>query len=551
MSIIERLKKIIQGRSKNENVVQMESDLDNSNQYAKTRRHRKEGANCNDGKYSYNGSEARSNKGSQNRHYKSFKNNKRKGYRNYRRYNDLGNINSDSVKFDFGSWTVDAFQVEKVEGKLRFHDLDLSDRLMRGICESGYKYCTPIQSLILPHACQGRDVSGKAQTGTGKTAAFLVTVFKRLMNNSIENQKAGTPRVLVMAPTRELVIQIEKDARSIGKYCNLNIQSVFGGINYEKQRRQLEGKIVDILVATPGRLLDYQEQGVLDLGQVEILVIDEADRMLDMGFIPDMKKIIRATPSKGKRQTLLFSATLTNDIIRLASSWTKDSLSFEVEAKELTSENIEQLAYIASNKEKFAIMYNIISTNRLNRTIIFGNRRDEVSILADMFKACGIACGVLSGDITQAKRIKTLDDLRLGKIQVLCATDVAARGIHINGITHVFNFSLPDDPEDYVHRIGRTGRAGEEGTSIIFATEEDSYLIPKIESFTKRKLNYINPDEDLVTLPEEIIDIIKGFKPIKVRDSNFNRRRNSMERHKGSSSKRSMGGRHRYGKKMR
>lgn len=440
---------------------------------------------------------------------------------------ELKNINAEDEVVDFGNWDISEFQVEEKDGMLRFHDLGLSPRLMRGIYECEYKYCTPIQQLILPESLKGKDVSGKAQTGTGKTAAFLITLFTRLMEKGREEEIKGAPRALIMAPTRELVIQIEKDARNIGKYCGLTIQSVFGGINYEKQKRQIENKNIDILVATPGRLLDYKEQGVLDLSHVEILVIDEADRMLDMGFIPDMKKIISSTPSKSKRQTMLFSATLNQDILKLASQWTKDPLSFEVESKEITSENIEQIAYIASDNEKFAIIYNMISQDMLSRVIIFGNRRDEVASLTDMFKACGLSCGLLSGDVTQSRRIKTLEELRNGTIRILCATDVAARGIHVDGITHVFNYSLPEDPEDYVHRIGRTGRAGEKGVSVIFATEEDSYLIPKIEGYTKHKLNYINPDENLVILPDDLVKILKQFK------SGRGRRRSGALREKG------------------
>ncbi len=434
-----------------------------------------------------------------------------------RNKNEMKHMNVEAEYVDFGNWDISEFQVEEKSDMLRFHDLGLSDRLMRGIYECEYKYCTPIQKLILPKSINGQDVSGKAQTGTGKTAAFLVTLFKRLSEDEETNSIKGAPRALIMAPTRELVIQIEKDARNIGRYCNFNIQSVFGGINYDKQKRQIENSCIDILAATPGRLLDYMEQGILDLSRVKILVIDEADRMLDMGFIPDMKKIINATPPKTKRQTMLFSATLNHDIIRLASQWTHNPVSIEVESKEITSENIEQIAFIASNKEKFAIIYNMVCNHNLSRVIIFGNRRDEVARLTDMFKACGISCGLLSGDVSQNRRIKTLEELRNGTIRVLCATDVAARGIHVDGVTHVFNYSLPDDPEDYVHRIGRTGRAGEKGASIIFATEEDSYLIPKIETYTKHKLNYINPDEEYVLIPDDLAKILKKFRAVKSR----------------------------------
>ena len=438
--------------------------------------------------------------------------NKAKGRQN--KNAELKNINMEDEAADFGNWDISEFQVEEKEGMLRFHDLGLSPKLMKGIYECEYKYCTPIQQLILPESLKGKDVSGKAQTGTGKTAAFLITLFTRLMNNELENRKKGTPRALIMAPTRELVIQIEKDARNIGRYCGLTIQSVFGGINYEKQKRQIENKFIDILVATPGRLLDYKDQGVLDLSEVEILVIDEADRMLDMGFIPDMKKIISAAPSKSKRQTMLFSATLNQDILRLAAQWTKDPLSFEVESKEITSENIEQIAYIASDKEKFAIIYNIISQDMLSRVIIFGNRRDEVARLTDMFKACGLSCGLLSGDVTQSRRIKTLEELRNGTIRILCATDVAARGIHVDG------------------------RAGEKGVSVIFATEEDSYLIPKIETYTKHKLNYINPEESLVVIPDDLNKILKQFKSGRARRKSGHLREKRVKNRKEVSNRR-------------
>jgi len=418
-------------------------------------------------------------------------------------------------------WTISDFQIAEVEGKQRFHDFNIPDKIMRAIQSLKYEYCTPIQALIIPEAFLGKDLSGKAQTGTGKTAAFLVTIFRHLLEKSESaGRKKGTPRVLIMAPTRELVIQIEKDARDVGKYCGFNIQSVFGGINYEKQRKQIENRNIDILVATPGRLLDYKEQGVLDLSGLEILVIDEADRMLDMGFIPDMKEIIKSAPPKGVRQTLLFSATLSKDIIRLASQWTKNPLSFEVDSKEMTAEHIEQLAYIVENREKFPLMYNIINNLSLSRVIVFGNRRDEVAKLADMFAITGISCGILSGDISQAKRIRTLEDLRNGKIRILCATDVAARGLHVDDISHVFNFTLPDDPEDYVHRIGRTGRAGAKGVSILFATEEDSYYIPRIEKFTGHKLRYINPEESELLLPEDLKKLVPTYKSYSSRAHN-------------------------------
>ena len=526
MSFLKKLKRMIIGESKpvaSIKVVEVSPETKNRKQYSERppRVSKNQNVSKNNNRNQDKNKEKRE-RDSYNVEYRGFETenskNEKRGHSSNRRKRkgrhrcdeSVSHINPDFIAETFSSWSADEFVVAEEAGKMRFHDLDIPASIMRGIFNAGYQYCTPIQKLIFPAAFKGVDVSGKAQTGTGKTAAFLITIFKRLLENSKEKREKGSPRVLIMSPTRELVIQIEKDARVLGKYTGLTIQSVFGGINYEKQRRQVEEKVIDILIATPGRLLDYEEQRVLNLSQVEILVIDEADRMLDMGFITDMKRIVSATPAKGTRQTMLFSATLTPEILKLASSWTKDALSFEVEAKELTAEAIEQRAYIVTDREKFPLIYNMITNENLSKVIIFGNRRSEVSRLADLFKVAGISCGVLSGDVSQTRRIRTLEDLRSGKIRVLCATDVAARGLHVSDISHVFNFSLPDDPEDYVHRIGRTGRAGASGVSILFATEEDAYVIPRIEQFTGHKLNYITPNEELVELSVDLNEKISA-----------------------------------------
>lgn len=401
------------------------------------------------------------------------------------------------------SWDVSKFKVPPVEGKTRFHDFELPVPLMHAIFDLGFEHCTPIQAEILPSTLTGKDGFGRAQTGTGKTAAFLISIITRLLNNPIGGDRPhGTPRILVVAPTRELVLQISEEARQLTRYTDIKILSVFGGMDYVKQKRQLTSESVDIVVATPGRLLDFQRRKDISLRKIEVLIIDEADRMLDMGFIPDVRKIIHSTPAKDKRQTLLFSATLTGEITRLAAQWTRDPVFIEIEPEQVAVDSVDQIVYIVRIDEKFALLYNIIERQNLDLVLVFCNRRDEVRDLARMLSRYGINCATLSGDVPQDKRIRRLEHFKSGKIRVLVATDVAGRGIHIEGMNHVINFTLPRDPEDYVHRIGRTGRAGTLGTSISFADEEDAFYLPPIEEFIGRTLSCIEPDEEWLVLPE-------------------------------------------------
>ncbi|MFH1082191.1 MAG: ATP-dependent RNA helicase RhlB [Pseudomonadota bacterium] len=403
------------------------------------------------------------------------------------------------------AWDISQFRVPPAEGRTRFHDFALPDPLLHAISDLGYKYCTPIQAEILPSTLSGKDASGRAQTGTGKTAAFLIAVITRMLNNPIQGKRRpGTPRVLILAPTRELVLQISKEAQQLSKYCAIEVISVFGGMDYVKQRNQLIASSVDIIVATPGRLLDFQRRHDITLKKIEVLIIDEADRMLDMGFIPDVRKIIHSTPPKEKRQTLLFSATLTGQITRLASEWTISPVTVEIEPEQVAVNTVEQIVYIVTTDEKFALLLNIITRQDLSRALVFCNRRDEVRRLTEMLTRHGINCSMLSGDVPQKKRVLRLEEFKAGKIRVLVATDVAGRGIHIEGMDHVINFKLPHDPEDYVHRIGRTGRAGATGTSISFADERDAFFIPAIEEFMGRKLTCIEPEEEWLTMPEAV-----------------------------------------------
>ena len=392
---------------------------------------------------------------------------------------------------------TESVDIEPVEPpKVPFSDLDLDPRLQQAIADIGFTHCSSIQAESLPHSLEGKDLIGKAQTGTGKTAAFLITVINTLLKRPEQEERYnGEPRTLILAPTRELAMQIEKDAIDLIKHTPLTLMSIVGGMDYKKQQNRLENEIIDIVVGTPGRLIDFLNNKKLFLSEIEFLVIDEADRMLDMGFIPDVKRLIRQAPRNEYRQTLLFSATFNQDIINLSESWTFHPTHIEIEPESLANANVEKNIYITTSEEKFTLLYNIITQKELERVIVFCNRRDETRTLMERLKRKNIQAAVLSGEIPQHKRMRTLEDFRSGKLRVLVATDVAGRGIHIDGISHVVNYTLPEDPEDYVHRIGRTGRAGNTGISISFACEEDAFQIPDIEELLKEKLTCLQPEK--------------------------------------------------------
>jgi ATP-dependent RNA helicase RhlB len=414
------------------------------------------------------------------------------------------------------TWDISCFQVPEHPEKIRFHDMNLPVQIMHGIFDCKFEYCTPVQAEILPKALQGSDVTGRAQTGTGKSAAFLITIYKRLMEKRPDGKKLpGTPRALILAPTRELVLQIQKDAEKIGRYTKNQIISVFGGMDYEKQKKMLQNRIFDLMVATPGRLIDFKKQGIINLSKVEILVIDEADRMLDMGFIPDVRKIVYSTPDKKNRQTMFFSATLTPEVIQLASQWTRNPFQVEIEPDQVASKSINQVTYIVTDNQKFTLLYNLILQQNLERVLVFSNTREETRNLVQKLRLYNIDSSLLSGEISQIKRIQTLEDFKKGKIRVLVATDVAARGIHVDAISHVINYTLPQDSEDYVHRIGRTGRAGETGISISFASENDSFYIPAIEKLLGHKMECLYPAEELLTPLQPLPPRKQGSNPTK------------------------------------
>ena len=399
------------------------------------------------------------------------------------------------------AWDPATFVVEPAEGKKRFHDFDLPSEVMHGICDLGFKYCTEIQAMSLEQALAGKNIAGKAQTGSGKTAAFLVAILTRYLRTPENRAKTGgNPRALVIAPTRELVIQICKDADAIGKYCGLRSLAVYGGMDYDRQKREVLGAPVDLLVATPGRLLDFTKSHVINLANVDTLVIDEADRMLDMGFIPDVRRIMSYLPPKQKRTTMLYSATLNDTVMRLALNWMEEPFKAEVESETNATDTVRQVVYVIRAKDKFTVLYNHIALHPDSRAIVFCNRKSTTEDVYESLKVRGVSVDMLSGDVNQNKRLKVLDAFRAGQVKVVVATDVAGRGIDIKGLEYVINFDFPYEAEDYVHRIGRTGRAGSTGIAISFADEDESFAIPDIEEYIKEplKCTMIQDDDPLL-----------------------------------------------------
>jgi ATP-dependent RNA helicase RhlB len=414
----------------------------------------------------------------------------------------IGDNELERRRVGHAAWSLDLYQVPEVEGKKRFHDFDLPAEIMHAVADKGFQYCTPIQEMSLVHALAGKNVAGKAQTGTGKTAAFLVAILTRYLRTPEGRaDKGGRPRALVIAPTRELVIQICKDADELGKYCGLRSLAVYGGMDYERQKREVMDEPVDLLVATPGRLLDFARSRVIDLSMVDTLVIDEADRMLDMGFIPDVRTIIRKLPPKEKRGTMLYSATLSEDVMQLASQWMEEPVRVETEVEQVTTKTVKQVVYVVTSDEKFTVLYNHIQQFPESRILVFCNRRTTTDDVADSLERRGVRCETLSGDVNQNRRLRVLEDFRSGKTRIVVATDVAGRGLHVDDIGFVINFDFPYAPEDYVHRIGRTGRAGASGVAISFADEDESFTIPEIEKFINEELKctMLKADDPLLT----------------------------------------------------
>jgi ATP-dependent RNA helicase RhlB len=378
---------------------------------------------------------------------------------------------------------------------MKFDELNLPEQVMRGIADAGFTECTAIQEKTLPIALSGKDVAGQAQTGTGKTAAFLVTLFTRLLARPRET-KENHPRALILAPTRELVVQIENDAQLLGSHTGFSIQAIYGGVDYQKQRNALkEG--ADIIIGTPGRLIDYLKQKVYTLKQIEALVIDEADRMFDMGFIADLRFILRRLPPFDKRQNMMFSATLNQRVMELAYEFMNLPEKVSATPETMTAERVVQVLYHVASKEKFPLLLGLLRREGMIRTMIFVNTKRETEFLCDRLNANDFPCKVISGDVDQKRRLRILDDFKEGKLPILIATDVASRGLHIDGVSHVINYDLPQDAEDYVHRIGRTARAGAEGKAISLADENGAFHLEAIEEYSKQRIPVEWADDDL------------------------------------------------------
>ena len=407
-------------------------------------------------------------------------------------------------------WTPLDFPVEPLDGKTRFHDLGLHPSILHAIADLKFNYCTPVQAKLIPHTLEGKDATAKAQTGTGKSASFIITILATFTKIPQINNN-GTPRALILAPTRELVHQIEKDFKALARYTRFKILGIYGGTGDQEQQSALKSSPVDVIVATPGRLMDFMNKKLIHTSKVEIIVIDEADRMLDMGFIPDVRRIILTTPHKSRRQTLFFSATLTPEVLRLAQTWTNENaVQIEIDPEQTAADSIQQIVYITAEADKFKHVYNLIVSENLTRVILFVNRKDTAKFLASKLERYNQKCNVLSGDIPQDKRFKVLENFKNGKINLLVATDVAARGLHIENISHVINYDLPNEPDHYIHRIGRTGRAGASGISISFADETSSFFIPEIEKVLGYKIACEYPSE---ALEKELPEPRKIFHP--------------------------------------
>jgi ATP-dependent RNA helicase RhlB len=369
-----------------------------------------------------------------------------------------------------------------------FEQFDLHPLLQRGLADCGFTRCTPIQALSLPPALSGRDVAGQAQTGTGKTCAFLVAAMNRLLTTpALAERRSEDPRALVIAPTRELAIQIEKDARDIGRHTGLRLALIYGGVDYDKQRQLLKDGC-DIIIATPGRLLDYYKQHVFSLGTVEVMVIDEADRMFDLGFIADVRYLFRRLPAREQRQVMLYSATLSYRVLELAYEHMNSPEKVIVESEHVTADRVRQHIFFPAKEEKIPLLLNLLERHGPARSIVFVNTKAAAERVSERLARHGLKVGTLSGDVPQKKRETLLGRFQRGEIEMLVATDVAARGLHIADVSHVFNYDLPQDAEDYVHRIGRTARLGAEGDAISFACDLYAMALPEIETYIGQKI---------------------------------------------------------------
>jgi len=414
-----------------------------------------------------------------------------------------------------------------------FESLPIPEIVLKGIRDADFKYCTSIQEKTLPISLSGKDIAGQAQTGTGKTAAFLITLFTRLLNNPKPKPKRKgwvAPRALVIAPTRELARQIDIDARLIGGHCKLTIMCIYGGMDYEKQRNQIKNG-ADVLIVTPGRIIDYYKQKLFSLKELEVLVVDEADRMFDMGFILDLRYLFRNCSPYDKRQSMLFSATLNYKVMELAYEHMNNPVKIMVEPGKAVVDDIKQVLYHVGLHEKFNLLLGLLKKESGEKVLIFCNTKMWAERLELLLKHNNYVAALISGDLHQKKRISVLEDFKTGKLNILIATDVASRGIHVDNITHVINYDVPQDPEDYVHRIGRTARAGAKGTAITLCCENYALHLERVEQYLKNKIPVEWAEEELFLTAKEGAPPLRRRSPIKTESRNKpekpNQRQNS------------------------
>jgi ATP-dependent RNA helicase RhlB len=385
---------------------------------------------------------------------------------------------------------------------LTFDSLPIHESILAGIRDAGFEFCTPIQADTLPIALQGHDVAGQAQTGTGKTAAFLIAAYQRLLSKERDPEKPRQPRLFALAPTRELAIQIANDAEILGKHTGLKIALAYGGTDYEKQRKTLEGG-VDLLIGTPGRIIDYFKQGVFKLDQVEVAILDEADRMFDLGFIKDIRYLLRRLPDPDKRLNMLFSATLSQRVMELAYEHMNEPELIRIEPDKVTADRVRQAIFFPSNEDKMPLLIGLIREMGEGRIMIFVNMKRDAERVQDYLAANGIDAAAISGDVPQKKRLRMLMDFQAGTLPVLIGTDVASRGLHVPDVHYVINYDLPQDAEDYVHRIGRTARAGASGDAISLGCETYVMTLPDIEKYIGHKIPVANYN------PEDLPEIVR------------------------------------------
>lgn len=408
----------------------------------------------------------------------------------------------------------------------KFTDFPLEESLISGLTSKGFEYCTPIQALSLPITLAGKDIAGQAQTGTGKTLAFLPAVFHHLLSNKQpENRRKNQPRAIILAPTRELAIQIHKDAVSLANTSKLRLGLAYGGEKVEIQHKKLE-KGVDILIGTTGRIIDFVKQDVINLGSIQSVVLDEADRMFDLGFIKDIRYLFRRMPQASERLNMLFSATLSHKVQELAFEHMNDPEHIQIEPEVMTSANITEELFYPSNEDKMRLLLTLIEDEWPEKAIVFANTKHTCEKVWGYLAGDDLRAGLLTGDVPQNKRLKILEQFTQGDIDILVATDVAARGLHIPKVSHVFNFDLPDDCEDYVHRIGRTGRAGEKGLAISLACEKYVFNLPAIEEYIKHPIPVSEYDKDA------LIESLPIMKVTKYKAHSNNRKDNYHRNHK-------------------